>query len=214
MSPRGRVSAAIALSGVLVACSSGTSGTNTRSSAATTSAPATTSSAPSPAAAATPAAFSVKHCSLLSPAAATKIVGTQNSQMAMPPLQTPGGKLLDFCDYVHVDVATASGTAAGYGVVVYPNAATAKAMVAKAVAESKTLTVQSTPFATPGLKWAVHDGVGTWNLQAGVNASLAIIGTSIGRYLVWSEGGATNSPASAEQYAIAVAKQVFAEVPS
>jgi len=176
----------------------------------------TTAAAASP----TAAAAAVKdltpgNCTVYQKANAVSLLGGVNVNNTALDIPTGDGQKIDLCSYLYLKGQT-DLQGFSYAVVRFDSAATAFAQAQKVQSEmldsasENNWPVQSLVSPVPGAG-QVLGGYGTKD-EDGLTATLAVVGTNVGPYLVAVIGASTESPDNAKNFALTVFKAVAAAV--
>jgi hypothetical protein len=188
----------VAASAFLAGC--GPKKAPTRATGATPAASAT--SAP-----ATPAVkdLTAGNCTIYTKADAIKLLGGVNMNNKALDIATDGGKKIDLCSYIDLKgLQDLEGVS--YAVVRYDSAGTAFAEAKKVQTEmlgtaaDNNWPVQSLTTPAPGAG-QVLGGYGTKS-EDGMTFTIAVVGTSVGPYLVAALGASTESANNAKKFAL------------
>jgi len=167
---------------------------------ATPAAPATSSAAAAPAVKdVTPG-----NCTLYTKAQAVQLIGAVNDNNKSLDIGTDGGTKIDVCAYLYIAGGTVQGVS--YAVVRYDSAATAFAeaqkvqteMLGSAAANNWPVQTLTTPVPGAG---QLLGGYGTKN-DGGFTATIAVVGTNVGPYLVAALGASTVGADNAKKFAL------------
>jgi hypothetical protein len=180
----------------------------------------TASKTPAAPASTTPAAVAVKdvspgNCTLYTKADAVKLLGAVNMNNKALEIGTGGGTKIDVCSYLDFKGGT-DLEGVSYAVVRYDSDATAATNVKKVKAEMlESAGEHSWPVDTlwtpvPGAG-PVLGGYGTKN-ENGLAATIAVVGTNVGPYLVVALGASTESADRAKNFGLTLFKALTAAV--
>jgi hypothetical protein len=182
--------------------------------------PTTSAAAAQPAAAPTTSSAPVVkdltpgNCTIYPKASAVALIGAVNLNNTALDIGTDGGTKIDACSYLDLQGTTLQGIS--YAVVRYDSAATAYAEAQKVQTEmlgdanEHAWAVQSLTAPVPNAG-PLLGGSGTKN-EDGITATIAVVGTNVGPYLVAALGGSTVSEDNAKKFALAVFQSLAGSV--
>jgi hypothetical protein len=145
------------------------------------------------------------NCTIYTKADAVKLLGAVNINNKALDIKTDGGTKIDECSYLDLQ-GSQDLQGVSYAVVRYDSAATAFAEAKKVQTEmlgsaaGNNWSVQSLTTPAPGAG-PVLGGYGTKTDQ-GIPATIAVVGTNVGPYLVVALGASTESADNAKKFAL------------
>ena len=154
------------------------------------------------------------NCTIYPKASAVTLLGAVNANNNALDIGTDGGTKIDVCSYLDLQGTTLQGVT--YTVVRYDSAATAYAQAQKVQTEmlgdanEQAWAVQSLTAPVPNAG-PLLGGSGT-KTEDGITATIAVVGTNVGPYLVAALGASTVSEDNAKKFALAVFQSLAGSV--